>query len=226
MEGLNHIAFIMDGNSTWASVNKKPAMEGYRKGMETMANTIISAKELGIKYATFYAFSSENWRRPQKWVSEFMDLVIRFFKNDEFIRKVLNTGAKFKVIGDKSKLSSRFQSLIKKYEEETKDNDEIIVQIAISYGGRDEIVRTVKKMAESGIEFSEENISDNLDTSGVPDPQLIIRTSDKKRLSNFLLWQASYSEFYFSELLWPDFNREELEKAICEFSKRKRTYGG
>jgi undecaprenyl diphosphate synthase len=225
MEGLNHIAFIMDGNSSWASVNKKPTMDGYLKGLRVMADTIVSAKELGIKYLTFYAFSSENWGRPQKWISEFMNLAIRFFKGDESIQRVLNLGTKLKVIGDKSKLNSEFQDIIRGYEEKTKDNNGITVQMAMSYGSRDEIVRTVKKMAKLGLEFSEENISDNLDTSGIPDPQLIIRTSNKKRLSNFLLWQASYSELYFSDLLWPDFNKEELLKAIDEFSKRKRTYG-
>ncbi len=220
-----HIAFIMDGNSTWAKRNNKPQMEGYLKGMRTMSQIILDAKDLGIEFVTFYAFSMENWKRPAKWVSDFMSLAMRFFKNDESIQKVLNAKAKLKPIGDISKLSSEFQNILKKYENETASNDGISVQLAISYGSRNEIVRTVKKMAQNGIEITEENISKNLDTADIPDPDLIIRTSKKQRLSNFLLWQVSYSEFYFSDLLWPDFGKAELQKAIDDFSERKRTYG-
>jgi undecaprenyl diphosphate synthase len=225
MTELNHIAFIMDGNSTWAIRNEVPVMEGYLKGMRTMADIIISAKDLGLKYVTFYVFSSENWERPKKWVSEFMDLALYFFKKDKAVQKVLKAKAKLKVIGDRTKLNPEIQSILADYEKKTKDNDGITVQMAISYGGRDEIVRTIKKMAKHNIEFTEENISNNLNTAGIPDPQLIIRTNGKQRLSNFLLWQASYSEFYFTDVLWPDFNGKELEKAIAEFSNRKRTYG-
>ena len=225
MNGLNHIAFIMDGNSTWAKKNNKPVMDGYLEGMRTMSDVIISAKELGIKYVTFYAFSSENWKRPPKWVSDFMGLALWFFKNDESIKRALGAKSKLKVIGDKTKLSSEIQNILNKYEEETKTNDGIIVQLAISYGSRDEIVRAVKKMTEEKIEFTVENISNNLDTAGIPDPDLIIRTSSKQRLSNFLLWQASYSEFYFSNLLWPEFNKVELQNAIDDFSRRGRTFG-
>ena len=220
-----HIAFIMDGNSTWAKKNNLPAMDGYLKGMRTMAQTILDSKNLGIEFVTFYAFSMENWGRPQKWVSEFMSLVMRFLKNDESIQKVLNAGAKIKQIGDRSRLTKEFQEILTKYENETKNNSGITVQLAISYGARDEIVRAAKKMAKDNIEFTVENFSANLDTAGIPDPDLIVRTSSKQRLSNFLLWQASYSEFYFSDLLWPDFDKSELQKAIDEFSKRKRTYG-
>ena len=215
----------MDGNSTWAKKNNLPVMDGYLKGMRTMAQTIIDAKDLGIGYVTFYAFSMENWGRPQKWISEFMSLVMRFLKNDESIQNVLNAGAKIKQIGDKARLSKEFQEIINNYESETKNNSAITVQLAISYGARDEIVRAAKKMAENHIEFTIENFSSNLDTAGTPDPDLIVRTSSKQRLSNFLLWQASYSEFYFSDLLWPEFDKIELQKAIDEFSKRKRTYG-
>lgn len=222
---LNHIAFIMDGNSTWATKNSISQMDGYLKGMRTMSDVIVLSKELGLKYVTFYAFSSENWGRPPAWVAEFMKLVMWFFRNDESIKKVLDAKAKLKVIGDKSKLAPEFQNILNDYEEKTKDNDGITVQMAISYGGRDEIVRAVKKIIEKGDEISENSISNNLDTAGIPDPQLIVRTSSKQRLSNFLLWQASYSDFYFSDLLWPEFNKNELEKAIDVFSKLKRTYG-
>ena len=215
----------MDGNSTWAKENNKPVMDGYLAGMRTMAQTILDAKELGVKYVTFYAFSMENWGRPQKWVSDFMALALRFFKNDKSIKEVLQAGAKLKVIGDITRLSQEVQNILNEYIERTKNHSDITVQIAISYGARDEIARTVQKMQKQGIDFTVDNISNNLDTAGVPDPDLIIRTSSKQRLSNFLLWQCSYSELYFSNLLWGDFNKAELKKAIDEYSKRERTYG-
>ncbi|MBR1479367.1 MAG: di-trans,poly-cis-decaprenylcistransferase [Alphaproteobacteria bacterium] len=220
-----HIAFIMDGNSTWAKAHGVPLMDGYLKGMRTMADVIVSAQEMGGRYGTFYAFSMENWNRPQKWVSEFMALALRFFKNDPSVRKVIDAGARLKVIGDKDRLSQEIRNILDKYEAETKENTGITVQLAISYGSRDEIVRAVKKMQTNGVDPSIENLSASLDTAGTPDPDLIIRTSGKQRLSNFLLWQASYSELYFSDVLWPDFDRAELERAIGDFSNRERTFG-
>ena len=215
----------MDGNSSWAILNNRPKMDGYLKGMQNMSKTILNVKDLGIKYATFYAFSSENWNRPKSWVSEFMRLALNFFRNDPSIKAVLDAKAKLKVIGDKTKLSQEIQDILNEYEEKTKDNTDIVVQLAISYGARDEIVRAINKISKLGLKPSEENISNNLDTAGIPDPDMIVRTSGKQRLSNFLLWQAAYSEFYFSDLLWPDFDKIELQKAINEFSNRKRTYG-
>jgi len=215
----------MDGNSSWARLNKRPKMEGYLKGMQNMSRIILTVKDFAIKYATFYAFSSENWNRPKSWVSDFMDLILNFFRNDSSIKTILKSNVKLKVIGDKKRLSQEIQDILTEYEEKTKDNSETIVQLAISYGARDEIVRTLKKISDLGLDISEKNISDNLDTAGIPDPDMIIRTSGKQRLSNFLLWQAAYSEFYFSKLLWPDFDKAELQNAINEFSNRKRTYG-
>ena len=215
----------MDGNSSWAAFNNRPKMEGYLKGMQNMSNIILELKNLSIKYATFYAFSSENWNRPKSWVSEFMKLALNFFQNDPSIKIILNAKARLKVIGDKTKLSNEIQDILTEYEEKTKDNMGIIVQLAISYGARDEIVRCLRNISELRLDISEEIISNNLDTAGVPDPDMIIRTSGKQRLSNFLLWQAAYSELYFSDLLWPDFDKIELQKAINEFQKRKRTYG-
>lgn len=215
----------MDGNSSWAALNNRPKMEGYLKGMQNMSKVILELKNLSIKYVTFYAFSSENWNRPKSWVSEFMKLALSFFRNDPSIKIILNANVKLKIIGDKTKLSQEIQDILKEYEEKTKDNTDIIVQLAISYGARDEIVRCLRNISKLGLDISEENISSNLDTAGIPDPDMIIRTSGKQRLSNFLLWQAAYSEFYFSDLLWPDFDKTELQKAINEFQKRKRTYG-
>ncbi len=215
----------MDGNSSWATLNNRPKMEGYLKGMQNMSKVILELKNLSIKYATFYAFSSENWNRPKSWVSEFMKLALSFFRNDPSIKIIRNANAKLKIIGDKTKLSQEIQDILTEHEEKTKDNTDIIVQLAISYGARDEIVRCLRNISKLGLDISEENISSNLDTAGIPDPDMIIRTSGKQRLSNFLLWQATYSEFYFSDLLWPDFDKTELQKAINEFQKRKRTYG-
>lgn len=220
-----HVAFIMDGNSTWAAKNNVTAMNGYLKGMRTMAQIILDSIDLGINYATFYAFSMENWERPKNWVSDFMALALRFFKNDEYIKKILDANAKLKVIGDTSRLPQDLRNILTEYEQKTEHNNAITVQLAISYSSRDEIVRAAKKISESGGEFSVENLSNNLDTAGIPDPDLIVRTSSKQRLSNFLLWQAAYSEFFFSDLLWPDFSKQELQKALDEFSTRIRTYG-
>jgi undecaprenyl diphosphate synthase len=215
----------MDGNATWASQRSETPMSGYSAGIKAASDVVVAAKIRGIRYLTFYAFSSENWGRPKIWISDFMDLMARFFDNSDALRKMLDVGARIKVIGDRSRLSQKFQRIIDERETSSISNNEIFAQIAISYGGRDDIVRAVKKMAEAGADFTEDNISANLDTAGIPDPQLIVRTGNNRRLSNFLLWQSSYSEFYFSNALWPDFDDVELDRAIHEFSRRKRTYG-
>ncbi|MBR1944445.1 MAG: di-trans,poly-cis-decaprenylcistransferase [Alphaproteobacteria bacterium] len=225
IENINHIAFIMDGNSTWARKQNKPVLDGYLAGMRKLAHVICYLNSIKIPYVTCYAFSSENWLRPKVWIDSFMKLATDFMKNDPLIQTVLDAKIKLKVIGNKSKLPKTLQETIKYYEDLTSHNDGTLMQLAMSYGSRDEIVRAVNRIINSKLEINEENISNNLDTSGVPDPDLIIRTSSKKRLSNFLLWQASYSEFYSSDLLWPDFNNEELEKALKDFNSRTRTYG-
>ena len=222
---LRHIAFIMDGNSTWAKRQNKPVLDGYLEGMRKLANIICYLNSINIPYATCYAFSSENWFRPKLWIDSFMDLAIRFLEKDPLIQKVLDAKIKLKVIGNKTKLPEKLQNIIKYYEDITSNNTGTLMQLAMSYGSRDEIVRAVKKVIDSKLEINENNISNNLDTSGVPDPDLIIRTSSKKRLSNFLLWQASYSEFYSSDLLWPEFSEEEVQKALNDFNNRIRTYG-
>jgi undecaprenyl diphosphate synthase len=215
----------MDGNATWAVGRDMPPMSGYRAGMEVASNIVIAANVRRIKYLTFYAFSSENWERPETWIFDFMGLMMEFFTDGEFVQRVLDVGARIRMVGDKSRLSPELRRIMDEYEERSKDNHNMLVQLAVSYGGRDEIVRTARKMTRIGIDFTEENISANLDTAGVPDPQLIVRTGNKHRLSNFLLWQASYSELYFSDVLWPDFDEAELDRAMCEFAKRERTYG-
>ena len=222
---LKHIAFIMDGNSTWARIQNKPVLDGYLAGMRKLANIICYLNNINIPYVTCYAFSSENWLRPKAWIDSFMNLAIKFLEKDPLIQTVIDANIKLKIIGNKSKLPNRLQEIIEYYENITRNNNGTLMQLAMSYGGRDEIVRAVQRVINSKLEINENNINNNLDTSGVPDPDLIIRTSSKKRLSNFLLWQASYSEFYSSDLLWPDFNEEALHKAINDFNNRTRTYG-
>ncbi|MDR1233628.1 MAG: di-trans,poly-cis-decaprenylcistransferase [Holosporales bacterium] len=224
-DDLSHVAFIMDGNATWAKANGKSLMDGYRSGMQNMMTLILKANNLGLKYLTFYAFSSENWERPKKWVSDFMNLTLTFLKGNDFIRAVLEIDTRIRVIGDGTRLSNEVHDIISSYEEKTKSNTGITVCIALSYGGRDEIVRAARRIVASGSEINEDSMTKHLDTSGIPDPQLIIRTSGKQRLSNFLLWQAYYSELYFTDTLWPDFDEIELKFAIQKFGRSKRTYG-
>ena len=224
-ENINHIAFIMDGNSTWARRQNKPVLDGYLAGMRKLANMICYLNSIKIPYVTCYAFSSENWLRPKDWIDSFMDLAIKFIETDPLIQTVLDAKIKLKVIGNKSRLPNKLQNIIKHYEDVTSKNNGTLMQLAMSYGGRDEIVRAVKRIIDNNLEITENNISNNLDTSGVPDPDLIIRTSSKKRLSNFLLWQVSYSEFYSSDLLWPEFSIEELHRALNDFNGRIRTFG-
>jgi undecaprenyl diphosphate synthase len=215
----------MDGNSTWAIKRGKNVMEGYMIGMRNMSKIILKANSLGIKFATFYAFSSENWGRPVKWIADFMDLALKFLKGDGTVKTVLAISPRIIIIGDDSKLRSDIKDILDEYVERTRWNTGIVTCLAISYGGRDEIVRSVRRMIASGASVSEQAISDNLDTGGIPDPELVIRTGGKQRLSNFLLWQSSYSELYFSELSWPEFDETELECAILRFGEVERTYG-
>lgn len=224
-EKLQHIAFIMDGNSTWAKSLNKPIMDGYLKGMQNLADTVLALKKHNVKYATFYVFSSENWQRPSAWISSFMQLAKRFIQHDQAIKRLLNAKARLNIIGDTTKLDNDLKDILNTYVEKTKNNEGINVQLAISYGGRDEIVRSARRILDQRLDFTEDNFSKNMDTNGIPDPELIIRTSGKQRLSNFLLWQASYSELYFTDKKWPDFNEKDLAIAIDDYSKRKRTYG-
>jgi undecaprenyl diphosphate synthase len=200
-------------------------MDGYLFGIRNLVNMISYAKSFGVKYVTFYAFSTENWRRPQNWIDGFMFLLKAFFKNKAELASLRSAGAHLKVIGDISRLDSDLQEILIELIKESEDNTGIFVTIAVGYGGRDEIVRAVKRLVESGREITEENLSKHLDTSPDPDPDMIIRTSGKQRLSNFLLWQSSYSELYFTDIEWPAFGQKNLEEAISEFFKRKRTYG-
>jgi undecaprenyl diphosphate synthase len=215
----------MDGNSSWAAANGVRQLDGYLSGMRNLVRIAVLCGKFDIKYATFYAFSTENWERPSKWIMEFMNLAMSFYENDSSIGDLKRAGAKLILLGDITRLELKMQKILLGLVEETRDNPGITVCLAINYGGRDEIVRACRKIVEQNGEITEENIGRNLDSSGIPDPDIIVRSSGKRRLSNFLLWQSSYSELYFTNVLWPDFSEYNLREVITEFGVRERTYG-
>lgn len=227
----NHVAIILDGNGRWAKSKGMPRNYGHVQGAKNVEVICEEAYRMGIQYLTVYAFSTENWNRPKDEVDALMKLLRNYMKT------CLTTAKKnrmcVRVIGDKTRLDEDIRNRIAELEESTKDNDGLHFQIALNYGGRDEIVRAVKKlvMAEKegdirAEDISEQMISDSLDTAGIPDPDLLIRTCNELRISNFLLWQLAYTEFYFTPVAWPDFSKEELVKAIEAYNHRDRRYGG
>ncbi len=226
-----HIAFIMDGNGRWAKKQGKPRTYGHYAGAYKIEDVVKWCANRGVKYTTFYAFSTENWKRPMEEVNFIFGLLEN--KIHEFYERMDVEGVRLRFIGRIDKLPSSLKEKCLEYEEKTKDNSRIQVIMAFNYGGRNEITDGIKKLIE---DIKNGNITtDNLDENGfrnylyapdVPDPDLVIRTSGEMRISNFLIWQIAYSELYFSKLLWPEFTEEELQKAIDEYSKRDRRFGG
>lgn len=227
----NHVAIILDGNGRWAKAKGMPRNYGHVQGAKTVETICEEAYKMGIQYLTVYAFSTENWNRPQDEVDALMKLLRNYMKT------CLKTAEKnrmcVRVLGEKSRLDEDIRLRIAELEEATKDNDGLHFQIAINYGGRDEIVRAVKKAAEkiesgelSSSDIKEETLNGFLDTAGIPDPDLLIRTCNEQRISNFLLWQLAYTEFYVTPVPWPDFTKEELVKAVEAYNHRDRRYGG
>ncbi len=225
-----HVAIILDGNGRWAKSKGMPRNYGHVQGAKTVEVICEEAYKMGIQYLTVYAFSTENWNRPKDEVDALMKLLRNYMKT------CLTTARKnrmcVRVLGDKSGLDEDIRNRIAELEEATKNNDGLHFQIALNYGGRDEIVRAVRKIvqkAESGglapEDVTEEYLSDMLDTHGLPEPDLLIRTCNEQRISNFLLWQLAYTEFYFTPVAWPDFTREELIKAVEAYNHRDRRYG-
>lgn len=225
-----HVAIILDGNGRWAKSKGMPRNYGHVQGAKTVEVICEEAFRMGIQYLTVYAFSTENWNRPKDEVEALMKLLRNYMKT------CLTTAKKnrmcVRVIGDKTGLDMDIQKRIAELEESTKDNDGLHFQIALNYGGRDEIVRAVKKIAGQIIqgeiaadEVTEDYVSDMLDTHGLPEPDLLIRTCNEQRISNFLLWQLAYTEFYFTPVAWPDFSKEELIKAVEAYNHRDRRYG-
>ena len=226
-----HIAIIMDGNGRWAKKRKLPRTMGHKAGVETIRKVIKEAHILGVEYLTLYAFSTENWRRPEDEVSALMKLLVEYLRSE--LTELNKNGVVIKVLGDITKLPKEAQKEITDAIKITKDNKGIVLNIAFNYGGRDEIIRAVKLVSK---EVANGNIAiDNIDeeifekylyTSNIPDPDLIIRPSGEQRISNFLLWQCAYSEFWYSNVCWPDFKEEHLHQAIYDYQHRDRRYGG
>ncbi len=226
-----HVAIIMDGNGRWAKRRGLPRTAGHAQGARVVEQILEEADHLGIRYLTVYAFSTENWARPDTEVKTLMNLLRTYMKTS--LVKCAKNNVRIRVIGDKSRLDEDLQRSIANLEESTRTNTGIGFQIAINYGARDEMRRAVTELAQrvkAGTlaleEISEEMISEALDTRGIPDPDLLIRTCGEQRLSNFLMWQLSYAELYFTDAAWPDFNKEELGKAIDAYNHRERRYGG
>ena len=226
-----HVAIILDGNGRWAKSKGMPRNYGHAQGSKNVERICEEAWRLGIKYLTVYAFSTENWNRPQDEVDALMNLLRRYMKT--CLTTASKNDMKVRVIGDITRLDEDIRSRILELEEATKNNGGLNFQIAINYGSRDELVRGIRRLAQDCVdnkqdpaEITEAVIERYLDTHGIPDPDLLIRTSGEQRLSNFLLWQLAYTEFYFTDVHWPAFTKEELIKAIEQYNKRDRRFGG
>lgn len=225
-----HVAIILDGNGRWAKKRLMPRNYGHVQGAKTVEQICEDADGFGIKYLTVYAFSTENWNRPKEEVSLLMKLLRNYLK--DCVERANKNNMKVRVIGEKSRLDEDLRLRIEELEASTKDNTGLNFTIALNYGSRDEMVRGMRKIAEkikSGEmqpeDINEESFCGHLDTAGIPDPDLLIRTSGEQRLSNYLLWQMAYTEFYFTDVLWPDFDKKELQKAIEYYNSRDRRFG-
>ena len=225
-----HVGIIMDGNGRWAAERHMPRIHGHRSAVEAVRASVKAAAKLGLNVLTLFAFSTENWQRPNKEVSALMELFYEFLEKE--LHTMLENNVRFQLIGDRDKLPDFLQDRLSNALNSTSENTGLLLNLAINYGGRDEISRAVRKISESVKKgelqpdnIDEALISANTYTAGLPDPDLIIRTSGEIRLSNFLIWQAAYAEFYFTEVLWPDFNKETLYKALLEYQNRKRRMG-
>lgn len=225
-----HVAIILDGNGRWAKSKGMPRNYGHAQGSKAVERICEDGYKMGIKYLTVYAFSTENWNRPKSEVDALMKLLRNYMKT--CLKTAAKNDMKIRVLGDKSGLDDDIRSRIDELETATRDNGGLNFQIAINYGGRDEIVRAMRRLTEDCIdgkvetgEITSELFEQYLDTHGIPDPDLLIRTSGELRISNFLLWQLAYTEFYITDILWPDFNKEELTKAIEYYNSRDRRFG-
>lgn len=222
-----HVGVIMDGNGRWAQLKGLSRVEGHRIGVERVREIIpFAARELKLETLTLYVFSIENWKRPQDEIEALM-VLLEYFLRDE-LPSLIGDRIRFRACGDTERLPMHLQDLVREGMDKTRHCNGMILNAALSYGGRDEIVRAVRRIASSGLapdEISEQTLSEIMDTAGLPEPDLIIRTSGECRMSNFLLWQAAYSELYFTETLWPDFTSLEFVKAVLDYQRRERRYG-
>ncbi len=222
MNKLNHIAFIMDGNGRWGKKKKRNRNYGHYHGVQTVKKIVETSIKTKIPIVTFFVFSTENWKRPKNEINFLFNLVSSYFKSE--IKNVIKNGIKINIIGEINQLPKKLKSILKDSMHKTKNNKRILVNLALNYGSKKEIVNAFKRIKNKKI--SEKKISDNLYTSKIPNPDILIRTGGKKRLSNFMLWQLAYTELYFLDKLWPDFLKTDLKKIIKNYSKVKRNFGG
>jgi undecaprenyl diphosphate synthase len=225
-----HVAIIMDGNGRWARARGLPRTAGHRRGAEAARIAVETAGRMGIRYLTLFAFSSENWKRPETEISDLMGLLRHYLRNE--IGQFHESGVRLRIIGNRSRLSPDIVKLIAAGEARTAGNDKMTLIIALNYGGRAEVAAAVRELARkvaagalAAEDIDEARIADHLETAGIPDPDLLIRTSGEQRISNFLIWQLAYTELVFLDLLWPDFTSQEFEAAIREYESRNRRYG-
>jgi len=226
-----HVAIIMDGNGRWAAARGLPRTEGHRRGVEALRKTVRAAGEMGVSYLTIFSFSSENWSRPASEIRDLMGLLRRFIRND--LAELHQNGVRVRVIGERDDLDPDIRSLLEEAEQLTRGNTKLTLVVAFNYGARQEIARAMRRLAGeiatgrmTPSAITEDMIAQHLDAADIPDPDLLIRTSGEQRLSNFLLWQAAYSELVFVPIYWPDFDRAALEAAIVEYCGRERRFGG
>ena len=222
----DHVAIILDGNGRWATKRNKPRTFGHKKGAENVVDIAIHAKNRGVKYLTLYAFSTENWKRPASEVDYLMKLLISFVEKK--LDQLMAEDCKINFLGDLSKVPENTRKAVEKALDKTEDNKSLFINIALNYGGRDEIVHAIKSIIDDGYlskDIDEKLISKYLYTGNLPDPDLLIRPGGELRLSNFLIYQMAYTELYFTDCLWPDFNKDEFDKAIMEYAKRNRRFG-
>ena len=220
----SHIAIIMDGNGRWAKEQGLKRTAGHEEGAKTVRKITTHCAKLGIKYLTLYAFSTENWSRPKVEVDFLMKLLEKYLKNE--LQTYLQNNIQFRAIGDRTQFSKKLQDTINETEQKTKNATGLTQVLALNYGSRDEITRAVKKLNEQNLDVTEENIEKNLDTAGMPEVDLLIRTSGEVRISNYLLWQCAYAEMFFTSTYWPEFNENELDDIISDFHTRERRFGG
>ena len=219
-----HVAIIMDGNGRWGIQKKKTRNYGHSKGIEVVENIIEEAVSKKIKYLTLFTFSTENWKRPKSEIKFLISILKKYIQKE--LNNLIKKKIKLKIIGNLDKFPKSLKLKLKNAEKLTRSNNKIQIIIALNYGSKEEIINTVKKLNNSSIRINEKNISENLYTKNIPDPEILIRTGNRNRLSNFLLWQLSYTEIYFVSKLWPDFTRKDFSKIINNFSKVKRNFGG
>ena len=222
MNKLNHVAFIMDGNGRWGNKKNKNRNSGHFAGVKTVKKIVKASIKFKIPIVTFYVFSTENWKRPKTEVNFLFNLIKSYFVSE--LENVIKNGIKIEIIGESGKLPKKLKTILKETVKKTKKNKRIVVNLALNYGSKKELINTFKKVKFKKI--TEKLVRNNLYTKSIPDPDILIRTGGKKRLSNFMLWQLAYSELYFLDKLWPDFTSKDLNKVLKDFYKTKRNFGG